>query len=150
MILLLLTATRLLTVMLIVGGYLITVEQLIAIGKRRGLDIQSASHTHMLNNSWQSKGIYGVYAIPVLHPRGMPNEPAQNWIIIASDRRLVLDMHPMYVKPIEEPVTGPGAESKEWLKFNGIEDAKWATVVDPYFDFAFLENGELAGNPNMD
>lgn len=148
MISLLLTAIRLFTAMLVLGGYLITVEQLIAIGKRRGLDIESASHCYMLNKSLESKGIYSVYAIPVFHPRGMPNEPGQDWIVITSESKHIDVIHPMYVEPFEDP----GEESKvyRWLKFNGIEDAKWATVVDPYFDFAFNENGELAGNPDHD
>lgn len=144
--LLLLIALRSVTVMLIMGGNLISKEQLVVIGERRGIEIKTRSHVARLNMTWRSKGITSVRAIPVCHPRGMPNEPGENWVIIASDQRLMAETHPMHVKPIEEPTEG--AESKKWLEINGITDG--ATVVDPYFEFGFTENGEVAGDPMMD
>lgn len=62
----------------------------------------------------------------------MPNGPDENGIIIASVFRVIEEIHPMYVRPIEEPVEGLGAESKKWLEINEIKDAKWATVVDSF------------------
>lgn len=53
----------------------------------------------------------------------------------------------MYVEDIEEPTTGPAAESKTWLERNGIMDAKWATVVDPFIKFVFTTDGRVQGEP---
>lgn len=57
-----------------------------------------------IERSWESKGITSLQAISVCHPRGMRNEPDENWIIIASEYREIGEIHPMYVKPIPEPV----------------------------------------------
>lgn len=132
--------------MLVVGGYLITEEQLIAIGKNRGVDIQRAADAARLNNLWESKGITNIKAIPVCYPRSMPNEPDKMWIVIASESRHIEEIHPMYVEQIEEPTTGPGAESKWWLESKVI-DAKWATVVDPFIQAVFTTDGRVQGEP---
>jgi hypothetical protein len=74
--------------MLVVGGFLITYDQLRQIGLRRGLDIQNGNAS-LLNRDFRLKGIKSIYALPVDYPRRTPFTAGVPGILIASRNGMI-------------------------------------------------------------
>ena len=114
--------------MLVIGGYLITYDQLRHIGLRRGLDIEGGNAS-ILNRDFRHKGIRSIYAYPVDHPRRTPTRAGVPGILIATRKR---DDHLVHLADCEPFVeNGDDQKVKLWLKINGIKDAPFVAVPDP-------------------
>src|SRR5882672_7167865 len=72
--------------MLILGGYILTYEQLYQLGLRRGLVIENGKAA-ILNRNLRDKGVKAIYAWPVSHSRGTPTKQGTPRILICSRRR---------------------------------------------------------------
>lgn len=117
--------------MLVIGGYLLTYDQLYQLGLRRGLVIENGN-SYILNRDLLEKGIESIYAWPVCHPRGGPVEVPR--ILICTRRRD--DGHLIRLadcKPFE--VNEDDLKVKEWLEYHGIMDVPFVAVPDPHLKY---------------
>ena len=122
--------------MLIIGGYLLTYEQLHQLGLRRGLVIEDGQ-SHILNRDFRERGITFIYAWPVSHPRGGPVEVPR--ILICTRRK---DDHLERLadcKPFDE--NEDDLKVKKWLENHGLMDIPFVAVPDPLLKFN--ENGSV-------
>ena len=122
--------------MLILGGYLLTYDQLYQLGLRRGLVIEGGK-SHILNRDFREKGIDSIYAWPVCHPRTEPVEVPRT--LICTRRR---DDHLERLadcKPFEE--NDDDLKVKKWLENHGIKDVPFVAVPDP--NLKYNENGRI-------
>ena len=122
--------------MLIIGGYLLTYEQLHQLGLRRGLVIEDGQ-SHILNRDFRERGITFIYAWPVAHPRGGPVEVPR--ILICTRRK---DDHLERLadcKPFDE--NEDDLKVKKWLENHGLMDIPFVAVPDPLLKFN--ENGSV-------
>ena len=120
------------TTMLIIGGYLLTYNQLYQLGLRRGLVIENGE-AHILNNDFEKKGIKFIYAWPVAYPRATPTTEGVPGILICTRRR---DDHLERLadcKPFE--VNEDDLKVKKWLENHGIKDVPFVAVPDPLFKY---------------
>lgn len=118
--------------MLVVGGYLITYEQLRVIGARRGLVIEGGNAS-ILNQDWREKGILSVYALPVDYPRSTPTTPGSPHVLICTRKRDDHLVHLADCKPFVENEEDNMA--KEFLRRNGITNAPFVAVPDPLYKY---------------
>ena len=119
--------------MLVIGGYLLTYDQLYQLGLRRGLVIEGGK-AHILNRDFLEKGIKFIYAWPVCHPRTTVEVPG---ILICTRRR---DDHLVRLadcKPFE--INEDDLKVKKWLENHGIRDVPFVAVPDPLLKYD--ENG---------
>ena len=122
--------------MLILGGYLLTYEQLYELGLQRGLVIENGKAA-ILNRNLREKGVKAIYAWPVSHPRGTPTKQGTPRILICSRR---LDDHLVRLadcQPFE--VNDDDLLVKQWLENHGIRDVPFVAVPDPLMQYD--ENG---------
>ena len=119
--------------MLVVGGFLLTYDQLHQLGRRRGLQIEGGK-AHILNNHSLERGIHCIHALPVCHPRTTVEVPR---ILICTRRR---DDHIVRLadcKPFE--INEDDLKVEKWLEHNGIMGAPFVAVPDPFLKYD--ENG---------
>lgn len=122
--------------MLILGGYLLTYEQLYELGLQRGLVIENGKAA-ILNRNLREKGVKAIYAWPVSYPRGTPTKQGTPRILICSRRR---DDHLVRLadcQPFE--VNDDDLLVKQWLENHGIRDVPFVAVPDPLMQYD--ENG---------
>ena len=122
--------------MLIIGGYLLTYDQLYQLGRRRGLIIEDG-RSHILNRDFREKGIKFICAWPVSHPRGTPTTEGVAGTLICTRRK---DDHLERLadcKPFEE--NEDDLKVKKWLEYHGLKDIPFVAVPDPLFKYN--ENG---------
>ena len=124
--------------MLIIGGYLLTYDQLYQLGLRRGLIIKDGD-AHILNNDFLQKGIEFIYAWPVSYPRGTPTTEGVPGILICTRRRDDYLERLADCKPFEE--NEDDLKVKKWVGNHGLKDIPFVTVPDPLFKFN--ENGSV-------
>jgi len=72
--------------MLVVGGYLITYDQLTHIGTRRGPSLDEGK-SYLLNADLRRKGISSIWVLPVDYPRSTLTTPGVPHILIATCKR---------------------------------------------------------------
>ena len=114
--------------MLVIGGYLITYDQLRHIGLRRGLVMENGNPSP-LNNDWRRKGIESVFAWPVSYPLSTETTPGVPGILIVSRRRDDHLVHLADCQPFE--VNEEDLKVKRWLEINGIMGAPFVAIPDP-------------------
>ena len=122
--------------MLVIGGYLLTFDQLTQLGRRRGLDIPPGM-AHVLNSDFRRKGITSIYAWPVAYQRGGPTIEGTEGILICTRRRddhlvRLADCQPF--EPNEDDL-----KVKRWLGNHGFPDLPFVAVPDPLMKYD--ENG---------
>ena len=120
--------------MLVVGGYLITYDQLTHIGTRRGLDL-GEQKSHLLNADLRRKGISSIWVLPVDYPRRSLTTPGVPGILIATCKR---DEHLTNLedsKPFVEDEED--RKAKLSLKINEIHSAPFLAVSEPSLHLAF-------------
>ena len=71
--------------MLILGGYLLTFDQLYQLGLRHGLVIEGG-RASILNRNFHEKGITAIYAWPISHPWGTCTTKGAPHILICSHK----------------------------------------------------------------
>ena len=120
------------TTMLVLGGYLLTYDQLTQIGRRRGLEI-GPGKAHILNNHLFERGVESICAFPVAYPRPTPTTEGVPGILICTRRRDDHLVHLADCKPFE--VDEDDLKVKLWLEINGIKDAPFVAVPDPLFKY---------------
>ena len=122
--------------MFIIGGYLLTFDQLYQLGLRRGLVIEGGK-AHILNSDFFEKGIKSIFAWPVSHPRATLTTKGVPGVLICTRRR---DDHLVRLadcKPFEE--NEDDLKVKKWLEIHGLKDIPFVAVPDPHMKYD--ENG---------
>ena len=114
--------------MFIIGGYLLTYDQLYQLGLRRGLVIKDGE-SFILNRDLREKGIESIYAWPVSHPRGSPTTEDVPGILICTRRRDDHLVHLADCKPFEV---------KKWLENHGLKDIPFVAVPDPLMNMVSI------------
>lgn len=118
--------------MLVLGGYLLTYDQLRTVGLRRGLVIEGGNAS-ILNRDFRQKGIKSIYAWPVSHPRRTPTTPGVPNILICSRRR---DDHLVHLADCEPFIENEDdLKVKRWLEIHGITNAPFTAVPDPHMKY---------------
>jgi hypothetical protein len=118
--------------MLIIGGYLLTFDELHQLGLRRGLVIEGGK-TSILNRDFREKGIKSIYAWPVSHPRGTPTTPGTPRILICTRKR---DDHLVRLGDCQPfQVNEEDLKVKRWLGNHGITDVPFVAVPDPLMKY---------------
>ena len=118
--------------MLIIGGYLLTYDQLYQLGLRRGLVIEGGK-AHILNNDFRDRGIEFIYAWPVSHPRSTPTTKGVPGILICTRRRDDHLVHLADCKPFE--TNEDDLKVKKWLEHHGLNDVPFVAVPDPLLKY---------------
>lgn len=118
--------------MLVIGGYLLTYDQLYQLGLRRGLEIKDGK-SHILNRDFRERGITFIYAWPVSHPRGTPTTPEVPGTLICTRRRDDYLVHLADCKPFEP--NEDDLKVKKWLEIHGLKDLPFIAVPDPLFKY---------------
>ena len=118
--------------MLIIGGYLLTYDQLYQLGLRRGLVIKDGE-SYVLNRDFHEKGIQSIYAWPVSHPRGSPTTEDVPGILICTRRRDDYLVRLADCKPFE--ANEDDLKVKQWLENHGLKDIPFVAVPDPLMKF---------------
>jgi hypothetical protein len=118
--------------MLILGGYLLTFDQLYQLGLRRGLVIEGG-RASILNRNFHEKGITAIYAWPISHPWGTCTTKGAPHILICShkpDDNLIrlADCQPFKLNEDDLKV-------KKWLENHGIMDVLFVAVPDPLMQY---------------
>lgn len=118
--------------MYVVGGYLITHEQLSTIGEIRGIGKIPTGLTNRLNTYLEGLGIK-IFALPVSYPRDTETVEGETWIMIVSKARYDKNLSPTSATPYIQDESDYIV--KRWLENNfRILDPKFVTVADPYYD----------------
>ena len=118
--------------MFVIGGYLLTYDQLYQLGLRRGLVIEDG-RAYILNRHFLEKGIKFIFAWPVSHPRATPTTEEVPGILICTRRR---DDHLVRLadcKPFEE--NEDDLKVKKWLENHGLKDIPFVAVPDPLMKY---------------
>jgi hypothetical protein len=118
--------------MLVLGGYLLTFDQLYQLGLRRGLVIEGG-RASILNRNFHEKGITAIYAWPISHPWGTCTTKGAPHILICSckpDDNLIrlADCQPFELNEDDLKV-------KKWLENHGIMDVLFVAVPDPLMQY---------------
>jgi hypothetical protein len=115
--------------MFVIGGYLLTYDQLYQLGFRRGLIIEGGK-SHILNNDLAMKGIESIYAWPVCHPRGPVEVPRTLICTRRGDQYLerLADCQPFVENEDDLKV-------KKWLENHGLKDIPFVAVPDPHMRY---------------
>ena len=119
--------------MLIIGGYLLTYDQLYQLGLRRGLVIENGK-SHILNRDFREKGIKFIYAWPVSHPRSTPTTEGVPGTLICTRRK---DDHLERLadcKPFDKE-NEDDLKVKKWLEYHGLKNVPFVAVPDPLLKF---------------
>lgn len=118
--------------MLVVGGFLLTPEQLCQLARRRGLDISANGSTAAkLNADFVKRNISSIYCLPVSWPRGTKMVDPILHFMIVTQRGDQLLKNLSSCKPMEQ-----GEDEKKvksWLELNGINNTSFQTIPDPFF-----------------
>ena len=115
--------------MLVLGGYLLTYDELHQMGLRRGLVIEGGG-SHILNRDLHQKGIKCVYAWPVCYPPGPLEMPRT---LICTRKRDDSLRRLADCKPFEESAFD--LMVKKWLENHGIKDVPFVAVPDPHMKY---------------
>jgi hypothetical protein len=118
--------------MLVLGGYLLTFDQLYQLGLRRGLVIEGG-RASILNRNFHEKGITAIYAWPVSHPRGTSTTKGAPHILICSRKRDDNLIRLADCQPFE--LNEDDLKVKKWLENHGIMDVPFVAVPDPLMQY---------------
>jgi hypothetical protein len=118
--------------MLVIGGYLLTFDQLYQLGLQRGLVIEGG-RVHLLNNNLEDKGIKSIYGWPVAYPRATPTTRGVPGILICTRRRDDYLKCLADCKPFDE--NEDDLKAKKWLEIHGIRNVPFVAVPDPNFKY---------------
>jgi hypothetical protein len=118
--------------MLVIGGYLLTYDQLHQLGLRRRLVIEGG-RVHILNKNLRERGIKSIYGWPVAYPRATPTTEGVPGILICTRRRDDYLECLADCKPFE--INEDDLKVKKWLEIHGLKNVPFVAVPDPNFKY---------------